>query len=388
MPPTPPVRPPLNVALIFPLRPGPWPDVVRGVYKYASRADPPWCPTLYTHEDPAVALAGNPDGVIAMIRTAEAAQKLAAWGGPVVDTAADLETHPFARVMLDGVALGRLAAEHLVRLKPRQFAFVGNQSALAGRVLREGFAARLRESGFACEVAPAGRFDDPYTEGPGARADAREWLTSLPAPLAVFASHDALAHRLVEVCHAAGLRVPDDVAVLGLLNDEFLCLTSCPQISSIRVPLARLGSEAARLLGEMILRNSRPAAPILLPGAEVVVRPSTDSSAVSDPELASALRYIREHSAKAIGVGDIAEASGLSRSSLERRFRAALGRGPLAELIRARVEHARRLLIETTSPVKEIARTAGFHDTRHLSITFRAKTGLSPVEYRARFRPA
>src|SRR5262249_783466 len=107
-----------------------------------------------------------------------------------------------------------------------------------------------------------------------------------------------------------------------------------------------------------------------------------------DPELAAALRYIREHSAKAISVGDIAEASGISRSSLERRFRTTLGRGPLAELIRLRVEHAKRLLAETTQSVKEIPRAAGFHDTRHLSVTFRAKTGMSPVEYRASFRPA
>ena len=95
-----------------------------------------------------------------------------------------------------------------------------------------------------------------------------------------------------------------------------------------------------------------------------------------DAVLASALRYIRDHSGEPLGVDDIAGACGVSRSSLERRFRAALGRGPLAELIRVRVEHAKRLLAETPLPVKQIARAAGFHDTRHLSVTFRGKTGM------------
>ncbi|HVL15286.1 MAG TPA: helix-turn-helix domain-containing protein, partial [Gemmata sp.] len=118
----------------------------------------------------------------------------------------------------------------------------------------------------------------------------------------------------------------------------------------------------------------------------VVVRESTDPEAVTDPELGTALRYIRDHGREAIGVDDIARASGVSRSSLERRFRAALGRGPLAELIRVRVERAKRLLTDSALSVKEVARAAGFHDARHLSVTFRAKTGLSPVEYRACFR--
>jgi LacI family transcriptional regulator len=385
----PPAAPPrsLKVALVFPLRPGPWPEIVRGVYRYAARADPPWLLSLFTHEDAGVALAGEPDGIVAMVRTPEAAAKLAAWRGPVVDTAANLESHPFARVLLDGVRIGRVAAEYLAQAKGRRFAFVGDRSTLAGREALEGFSDRLRELGLACEVAPAGQFDDPYSEEPTARTTAAVWLARLRRPVAIFACHDALAHRLVEVCSSAGLRVPDDVAVLGLLNDEFLCLTSRPPLSSLAVPLAGLGYEAARALDLMMAGGGPPDAPVLLPPGEVVVRQSTDSGAVADPEVVAALLYIRDHSRQAIGVGDIAEASGVSRSSLERRFRAALGRGPLAELIRVRVEHAKRLLAESSRPVKEVARAAGFHDTRHLSITFRAKTGMTPLEYRACFRP-
>lgn len=385
MPPAPPTRSP-KVSLLFPLRPGPWPDIVRGVYRYAATTDPLWSLCLHTDEDAALALAGGPDGVIAMVRTEDAAAKLAAWGGPVVDTAPNVPEHPFARVLLDGVQLGRAAAEYLMRAKGRRFAFVGVQTTLAGRRSLEGFAGRLGEAGLACEVAPHGVFDDPYAECPTTRAEAAAWLAGLEKPVSVFAGHDALAHRLIEVCVANGLRVPEDVAVLGALNDEFLCLTSSPQISSIAVPLTGVGFEAARVLDGMMVGGPRPAAPILLPAGEVVVRQSTDAGVPGDAVLAAALRYIRDHSDTSIGVEDIVGACGVSRSSLERRFRAALGRGPRAELIRVRVEHAKRLLAETPLPVKQIARAAGFHDTRHLSVTFRGKTGMSPVEYRGWFR--
>lgn len=375
---------PRKVALCFPLRSGPWPDIVRGVHRFAAQAEIRWLVSLFTNEDAAVALAGDPDGVVAMVRTPEAAAALAAWGGPVVDTAANLESHPFARVFLDGVRLGRVAAEHLLGLGHRRFAFVGTRDTRAGREALRGFADRLREAGFDCQVAPPG-FDDPYSEGPSARADAARWLAGLEPPVALFAPHDALAHRMLEVSLSAGLRVPEDVAVLGALNDEFLCLTSRPQLSSIAAPLTAIGFESARVLDRMMAGGGPPGSPVVFQPGEVVARQSTDPGAVTDPKLTAALRFILEHAPRPIGVDDIARASEMSRSTLERRFRSRLGRGPLAELIRVRVEHAKRLLSETDLSVKEIARAAGFHDTRHLSVTFRRKTGLSPVEYRSSY---
>ncbi len=375
-----PIRP-WKASLAFPLRAGPWPEIVRGVHRYAAQSEIPWLLSLFTNEDVSVAVAGKPDGVIAMVRTDEAARRLAEWGGPVVDTAANLESHPFARVFLDGVQLGRVAAEYLLSFKDRSFAFIGSQHTLAGRQALRGFAGRLREAGFTCRAAPAG-FDDPYTEGPSTRADASRWLASLELPLALFAPHDALAHRILEVSLSMELRVPEDIAILGALNDEFLCLTSRPQLSSIATPLAGVGIEAARVLEHMMAGGRPPRQPVALPPGEVVVRQSTDSGAVSDPKLTAALRYISEHARETIDVSDIASASKMSRSSLERRFRSRLGHGPHAEVIRVRVEHAKRLLSETDLSIKEIAHAAGFRDTRHLSVTFRRRTGLTPIEYR------
>jgi LacI family transcriptional regulator len=302
----------------------------------------------------------------------------------VVDCAYDLDGAPFAQVGFDARLIGRVAADHLAQLPGRTFASVGGETP-AGRAVREAFAERLRERGLDATAAPPG-FNDPYVEEPASAAAAVEWLRSLPKPVAVFASHDALAHRLADACASAGLRVPEEVAILGCLNDEFLCTNANPPLSSVSVPLPALGHEAACVLDALMADSPSPGR-VELPPLGVVTRQSTDPAAVADPDLATALRFIREHRADRVGVDDIAAACGLSRSSLERRFRAALGRGPLAELLRERVEHAKHLLAETDLAVKEVARAAGFHDTRHLGVTFRQRVGSSPAKYRARFHP-
>lgn len=375
-----------RVALSFPLRPGPWPDIVRGIYRFAGSHElrTPWVVSLHTEEDVGVALAGNPDGVIAMIRTADMAAKLREWGGPVVDTAYDLADLPFARVGFDAIEIGRTAAEHLIQLKGRTYAYVGDTSP-AGQCVLKGFAEHLANAGLSMTVAPPG-FNRPYVEDASSAAAATAWLRSLPKPAAVFAFHDALAHRLADACQGACLRVPEEIAILGCLNDEFLCNASQPPLSSVSVPLPALGFEAARVLN--LLLTGDPIPPRFeLPPLGVVTRQSTDPAALADPELASALLFIRQHAPERIGVDDIAIASGLSRSSLERRFRSALGRPPLAELLRERIDRAKHLLAETDASAKEIASITGFHDIRHLSVLFRQKVGISPMKFRRRFRP-
>ena len=374
------------MALAFPLRLGPWPEIVRGIYRYAGShaAFDPWLISFHTEEDVRVALTGKPDGVIAMIRSAQTAAKLRAWGGPVVDTAYDIDNIPFAQIGFDTRLIGQFAAEHLMQLKGRTYAYVGD-STPAGRFVRQSFVTRLREAGFDAVLAPPG-FDRPYVEDAKSAAAAAKWLSALPKPAAVFAFHDALAHRLADVCCNVGLRVPEQVAILGCLNDEFLCTAANPPLSSVSVPLPALGYEAARMLDALMGSAPSPGR-IELPPLGVVTRQSTDPAAVADVDLATALRFIRQKRSDRINVDDIATASGLSRSTLERRFRASLGRSPLAELLRERVEYAKHLLAETDLPVKEIARIAGFHDTRHMSVTFRQKAGVSPAKFRARFRP-
>ncbi|MFO0802363.1 MAG: substrate-binding domain-containing protein [Gemmataceae bacterium] len=382
-----PDSPKKRVVFHFPLRAGPWSEIVRGAYRYADRHTP-WLITLLTDERFDAARGWKPDGVIAMVRTAEVAKKLAAWGGPVVDTACDLDDLPFARVRLDPEAIGGLAAEHLSRLPCRTFAFVGDVKTPAGRRSRDGFFQRLRKAGHAGLTAPDAIGNEPYRVVRGAARIAAEWIRNLPVPVAIFCAHDALALRMSEACQLAERRVPEDVAILGTLNDEFLCTAAQPAISSIECPLAMVGYEAARVLDAWMSGRRPPRQPVELPPVGVVARLSTDATVVADPGVRAALQFIRNHYAERIGVERIVASSGLSRSTLERRFKDLLGHGPLGELLLHRLGQARHLLVQTELPVKKIARSAGFHDTRHLSSMFRQKLGISPSEFRRHNRPS
>lgn len=235
--------------------------------------------------------------------------------------------------------------------------------------------------------APPQVSDGPYHTERGAAKRTVEWVRSLRTPAAVYCAHDALAHRIAEACTLAERRVPEEIAILGTLNDEFLCTASQPALSSIDCPLAAIGFEAARVLDGIMTGHPTPKAPLELPPIGVVARLSTDPTVLADPGLRAAMQFIRTHYSERIDVERIVGISGLSRSSLERRFREVLGHGPLAELLRYRVEQARHLLLQTELPVKQIARATGFHDTRHLSAIFRLKAGISPTSFRRLNRP-
>lgn len=371
-----------RVALLFSLRLGPWQEIVRGIYRFAENKKS-WILSIHTEDDIVPALTEKPDGIIAAVYSSEVARKLTAWGGPVIDTACECEGDAFVQMGFDPLAAGRNAAEHLLLLRGRSFACISDSNSF-GQVICQGFVERLNQAGQEAIVFNF-RFDHLHSAVPSDR-DLADWLSHLPLPTAVFATDDSLAHRLARLCMSAGLKVPHQVAILGCSNDEFLCTVSQQPLSSVALPFATLGYEAAKLL-DAVLSGVISKPKHQLPPLGVVTRKSTDPAAQAEPELAAALRFIRDHATARIGVDDIAAASGLSRSSLERRFRAVVGRSPLAELLRERIERAQHLLVQSDLAIKEVASAAGFHDVRHLSVTFRQKTGTSPGQYRARFRP-
>jgi LacI family transcriptional regulator len=373
-----------HISLSFPLRIGSWQEIVRGVCRYIE-IKKTWAISIHNENDVTSALAGNPDGIIASVQTAEAAGKLQSWGGPVVVTAGEFEDHSFIQIGFDPLSTGKLAAEHLMLLHGRAYSYFGYPDSPRGRLILQGFSQRLRQAGI--EVVEQGsEFERPSRMNFPSDRTILARLSKLPHPAAVFCSSDLLAHDLARACLSAGLRVPQDIAILGCSNDEFLCTVSQPPLSSVGLPYAALGYETAKLLDALMSKSAVPQRNEL-PPLGVITRQSTDPAALAEPSLAIALRFIRDNATNRIGVDDIAAASGLSRSSLERRFRAVVGRSPLAELLRERVDRAQHLLVKTGLAMKEVAVAAGFHDVRHLSVTFRQKTGITPGKYRARFRP-
>lgn len=190
------------------------------------------------------------------------------------------------------------------------------------------------------------------------------------------------AHHITEACKLAALRVPEDIAILGVDNDEFVCELSDPPISSISYNSERAGYNAAAVLDKMMKGEKVMQQTILIPATHVITRRSTDILAVEDPTVAEALRFIRQHANEPIQINDVAEAAALSRAALCNRFRIAIGHPPSIEIRRARVRHIVRLLLETNLPVSKIVSSLGYTNVAHIARYFRQEKGMGLMAYR------
>jgi LacI family transcriptional regulator len=210
-----------------------------------------------------------------------------------------------------------------------------------------------------------------------------QWLLALPRPVGVMACYDIRARHVLDACRRVGLAVPDQVAVIGVDNDEFLCDLSDPPLSSVAPDTRRTGYEAAALLDRLMSgRERRRGQAIFVEPLGVVARRSTDVLALGDADVSAAVRFIREHACDGIAVKDLLAEVPLSRRVLEDRFRKLLGRTPHDEIARVRFERVRQLLRETRLPLAEIARRSGFRNAEYLATAFRRQLGTSPNAYR------
>lgn len=354
-----------------------------GVHRYA-RPNRPWVfrtrPPLPQSLE--AALAWSPDGIIAHAYSASMADRLQELPIPVVTVSESLPGLSIPRVGLDNVAIGRLAAEHLLDRGFRSFAYFGDSKVVYSRKRESGFRQRLAEAGCDCPVHDEAQSEGFYDHWSQATESLGRFLNGLPKPVGVFACKDEYALLLSECCLELGIGVPEQVAVVGVGNDELICDRAYPPLSSVRVPTEQLGLDAARLLERLMGGAAAPAHPRNLPPLGVQTRRSTDVLAIADPAVAAAMQFISAHATERIAVTDVLGAVPMCRRAMERRFRQVLGRTMLEEIYRVRLNQAMGLLASTTMALPEVATAAGFRDGYHLWATFRKKTGISPADYR------
>lgn len=321
------------------------------------------------------------DGVIARVENATIARVLRATGLPVIDVSAALPRLVFPRVATDAEGAARLAATHLVDRGLKRFAYCGYRGANWSRRRGDSFAAAVRAAGGTCvRFAPP---PGPVDEEIGAMA---AWLKGLARPVGVLAAIDPRGQQVLAACRLAGLAVPEEVAVIGVHNDELLCELCDPPLSSVIPDARRAGYVAAGLLAKAMAGRRLAVTLHEIAPLGVASRQSTDMAAVSDAKIAGAVRFMRQHAAAGANVSDVLRAVPMARTALERRFKAALGTTPHAHLRKLRIEHVKELLVSTSLPVGEIATAAGFEHIEYLSAMFRRECGLSPREFRAQHR--
>lgn len=285
-------------------------------------------------------------------------------------------------IATDDEAIGRLAAEHLINCGLRNFAFCGypkNRTNVWMSNRKLGFSKRLAEAGYACHSfqgrhSTANRWQDVI-------AELSAWLRKLPLPVGIMGSYDYRARHVLEACRGLGLRVPDDVAVIGVDNDV-VCELADPPLSSIEQGRHRLGYSAAATLDLLMAGKDDVPVRQVIPPIGVVSRQSTDLLCIADPLLASALRLIRQEACQGLQAGEVAKQAGLSRNALDNRCKLLLGRSIDSEIRRVRLETAKELLARTALPLREVARRSGFGSEQYLSAVFSKEVGNRPSQYR------
>jgi LacI family transcriptional regulator len=201
------------------------------------------------------------------------------------------------------------------------------------------------------------------------------------------AANDVRARQVLESCRSVDLRVPEDVAVIGVDNDELFCLLSNPPLSSVEHGAKQLGYEAAALLDEMMAGKKRPTGQFLIEPVGVVARQTTNVVAAEDPEVQAAMTFISNHAREGINVQQVLQAVGVSRSGLEKRFKTALGYTVYRAIRKVQLEETRRMVFETPLPLKQVAATTGFRSVQHMTTIFGKAFGHPPGAYRRRRRP-
>ncbi len=331
----------------------------------------------------------RPDGVIAHLYDRHLAGGLERMGCPVVSTTDTLNSPQFPLVDVDNRQVGRDAARYLMTRGFKHFAYLGSRSARFSVARWDGFCESLAEAGrtadsFSIEFLPKPPLAELWRPASGRLEN---WLEGLSKPVAVFCSNDLPARRVAEACLARGLRVPDEVAILGVDNDVSECRLANPHLSSIDTPSEKIGYEAARMLAEIMEGRTPPNREIFVVPLPVVTRASTDRFATAEPTVKAALELIQEKASTGIQVDDVSRAVGISRRQLERRFRAELDRTILAVIHESKVDRAKLLLLESELPIAEIAERTGFADAKRFNVVFKKQTEMSPRDYRKNLRP-
>ena len=320
------------------------------------------------------------DGIICPANRLGEARRL---GVPVLVYGVNEDVAPTPSVWADNAGASRLAAEHLMGLGLRHYAFCGFDAMRWSRERCASFAARVERAGYACNVYRQARRRARWVaEQPRVSA----WLAELPKPAGIYCANDDLAALVAERCRLGGLSVPDDVAIVGVDNDRFVCELTNPPLTSVAMATEQAGYQAAELLGKLMNGQERPDGQrIVAPVTHLVTRRSTDVLFISDPLLRRAVRYVRDHANRVIRAGEVVKAMGVSFRTLNDRFRKVLGCSILKEITRLRAEYICRMLIETNRPIARIALDMGYPDYRHIARYFRRAIGMSPSAYRQKY---
>lgn len=365
-------------------------DLLRGIALYA-RTQADW--SLLTHE--MTLDSGIPDwlanaqvkGVIARVdkHTIEPLRKL---GVPIVDVRCNQKFPGIPQVGADNTLVAEHAFNHLWERGFRHFAFCGFRFASYSDKRLNAFRDLVAQaecplSVYESQGTPDSQLTAIEQTGMLDVEPLIDWLRSLHHPTGLFVCNDIRGQQVLNACRTAQIALPDEIGVIGVDDDDAICLLCDPPLSSVRPNAELVGYRAAEVLQAMIDGTSEFHDVEYIRPLNVAERLSTQVVALEDRELARVCRFIRQHACSGINVEDIAEVSSLSRRQLERRFRKLIGHTPHQEITAVQINRVKQLLRETEMTLEQIAHRAGYGHKESLSSVFKRETGETPGEYRS-----
>jgi LacI family transcriptional regulator len=328
----------------------------------------------------------KPDGI--MTRTLKDFEALKKLQVPIIYVvhAETSEDSLLPTVVTDGQAVARMAAEHFLDRGFRHFAYCGFDDMPWSLHRGSSFQQALSESGYKVHMytPPQATAQQGWENEQACLAD---WIKQLPKPVAIMACNDDRGHHIIEACKMHDLKIPEDVAAIGVDNDILSCDLCEPPLSSVALNTEKAGYEAAELLDRLMRGEPMNGQKIMVKPTHVVTRRSSDILSIRDADVSEALAFIRKSCYESITVDDVVKAVSISRRVLEKRFRKVLNRSVLQEIRRARTDAAARMLIETEMSIAQISEKLGYTETAHLSRYFHKEKGLSPIAFRKQIRP-
>lgn len=328
----------------------------------------------------------GPDGVIAAVWDSRWVAPLRSLSVPVVNVSDVLRKQPFPSIQHDSRAIAKMAVRYFVDRGFESLGFVGLRGPHFSDTRGKAFTSEARRLKRRCtSVQIIDSSDDP-THGWRQQDEVlKRWLTSLERPTGILASNDGRAVQLIEAAKEIGLRIPEDIAILGIDNDDLLCGLCRPPLSSIQLSSEKIGFEAARML-DALMAGHTPVRVQRFAPVGIITRQSSDVLAISDPDLSCAIKYIRDNAHRPIRADEVSDQVAIARRSLERRFIAQLGHTILDEIHAAHTDLAKQLLANTDMSIPDVAERSGFASMRHLPLIFKRLTQLTPSQYRAQHR--
>ena len=365
-------------------------DFLRGISRYV-RLHGPWAfyrkPKSYIKSNRRELLLAQikdfgPDGIIAS--DIENLKEIVTLGKPTIIHAFKGNCYDMPVVLGDTEETGKMGAEHLLEQGFRRFAFCGFGDYYWSRERYDSFRKTIQDAGYKTSYYRLNP-KNIKTAAPEELKHLSEWLISLDNPVGLMTCADDCSQYVIEACKIADIQVPEEIGIIGVDNDDMVCDLSNPQLSSIALDFITAGYEAAELLEQLMDGEQVDKKVITARPSHVETRASTDIYAISDPDVATAVRFIRKNANQLIQMADVLNQVTCCQRALHQKFKQTLGRSVHHEIKRVRIEKISNLLRETNLPISQIATMLGYFSVNHISRYFKQATGMTPLAYRKRF---